>query len=50
MLLFGCSVSESVSSKVCLPTTARRVVCAIWSIAEATLSIATTARTASTTL
>ena len=43
------SVSDSVSSRVCWPTTLRRVVWAIWSIAASTFSIATTDFTASTT-
>ena len=38
------SVSDSVSSSVWRPTTARSVVCAIWSIAASTFSIATTER------
>ena len=37
------------ASSVCRPTTERSVVCAIWLIASATLSIATTARTGSAT-
>ena len=43
------SVSDSVSSSVWRPTTARSVVCAIWLIAAATFSIATTERIASAT-
>ena len=43
------SVSESVSSSVWRPTTARSVVWAIWLIAAETFSIATTERTASST-
>ncbi len=43
------SVSESVSSRVWRPTTARRVVWAIWSMADDTFSIARTERTASST-
>ena len=38
------SVSDSVSSSVCRPTTARSVVWAIWLIAACTFSIATTER------
>src|SRR5579875_1594667 len=43
------SVSESSSSSVWRPTTARSVVCAIWLIAAATFSMATTERTGSST-
>ena len=43
------SVSDSVSSSVCWPTTLRRVVWAIWLMAAATFSMATTDLTASTT-
>ena len=43
------SVSDSVSSSVWRPTTARRVVCAIWLIAAAAFSIATTERITSAT-
>ena len=43
------SVSDSVSSRVCWPTTLRSVVWAIWLIAAPTFSIATTDFTASTT-
>ena len=43
------SVSDSVSSRLCRPTTARSVVCAIWLIAAATFSIATTERMVSAT-
>ena len=43
------SVSDSVSSRVCWPTTLRSVVWAIWLMAAATFSIATTDFTASTT-
>lgn len=44
------SVSESVWSRVCWPTTLRRVVWATWSIALQTFSMATTDLSASTTL
>ena len=44
-----CSVSDSVWSRLCRPTTFRRVVWAIWLMAAATFSIATTDFTASTT-
>ncbi len=43
------SVSDSVSSRVCWPTTLRRVVWAIWLMAAWTFSMATTDFTASTT-
>ena len=43
------SVSARVWSRVCWPTTLRRVVWAIWLMAAATFSIATTALVASTT-
>ena len=43
------SVSDSVWSSVCWPTTFRSVVCAIWLIAAPTFSIATTDFTASVT-
>ncbi len=43
------SVSASVSSSVCWPTTLRSVVWAIWSMAARTFSMATTDFTASTT-
>jgi hypothetical protein len=43
------SVSDSVWSRVCWPTTFRSVVWAIWSIAEFTSSMATTDLTASVT-
>ena len=43
------SVSDNVSSSVWRPTTARSVVCAIWSIAAETFSIATTDRIGSAT-
>ena len=43
------SVSDSVSSRVCWPTTLRSVVWAIWLMAASTFSIATTDFTASTT-
>lgn len=43
------SVSASVWSRVCWPTTLRNVVCAIWLMAVTTLSMARTDFTASTT-
>ena len=43
------SVSASVSSRLCWPTTLRKVVWAIWLMAASTFSIATTDLTASTT-
>jgi hypothetical protein len=43
------SVSASASSSVCWPTTQRSVVWAIWLMAAATFSIATTERTGSLT-
>jgi hypothetical protein len=43
------SISESASSRVCRPTTARNVVWAIWSIAFPTSSIATIEATGSVT-
>src|SRR6266568_1209450 len=49
MSLLMLSVSDSVSSSVCWPTTLRSVVCAIWLIAACTFSMATTDFTASTT-
>ena len=49
MSLLMLSVSDSVSSSVCWPTTLRSVVCAIWSIAAWTSSMATTDFTASMT-
>ena len=49
MLTLMRSVSDSVSSRVCWPTTLRRVVCAIWLMAAPTFSMATTDFTASTT-
>ncbi len=49
MLMLIASVSDRISSRVCWPTTFRRVVCAIWLMAAATFSIAMTDFTASTT-
>src|SRR3954470_23788370 len=50
MFVLILSVSESVSSRVWRPTTARRVVWAIWLIAAETFSIASIERTASSTV
>ena len=49
MSLLMLSVSDSVSSRVCCPTTLRSVVWAIWLIATWTFSMATTDFTASIT-
>ena len=49
MLPLITDVSASTSSSECYPTTLRKVVCAIWSIAAATFSMVTTALPASTT-
>jgi hypothetical protein len=49
MFLLIWSVSARVWSRVCWPTTLRRVVWAIWLMAAATFSIATTALVASVT-
>ena len=48
MLALIASVSDRISSRVCCPTTLRRVVWAIWLMAVTTFSIATTDFTAST--
>jgi hypothetical protein len=49
MFALSVAVSDSASSRWCWPMTLRNVVCAIWSIADFTLSIAITDFTASTT-